>query len=166
MDNKTKSRKELAQENFLAGYNCAQSIVLAFSDVTGLEEEQLSKIACSFGGGMGRLREVCGALSGVFMVAGLLYGYSGPEEGEVKAEQYRKIQELGNRFREKNGSMICRDLLRLGEGASDHVPSERTKEYYEERPCLKIVGNAAEILEEYIREQEITLIGEAKEKNR
>ena len=102
---------------------------------------------------MGRLREVCGALSGIFMIAGLLYGYSGPEEGEIKAEQYRKIQELGNRFREKNGSMICRDLLGLPEGADSHVPSERTGEYYKERPCLRIVGNAAEILEEFIREQ-------------
>ena len=149
-----KSRKEMAQENFLAGYNCAQSIVLAFSDMTGLDREILSKTACSFGGGMGRLREVCGALSGVFMITGLLYGYSGPEEGEVKAEQYRKIQELGNQFREKNGSMICRELLGLGEGASCHVPSQRTEKYYEERPCLKIIGNAAEILEEYIRKQE------------
>lgn len=149
----TKSRKETAQDNFLAGYNCAQSIVLAFSDMTGLDEESLSKMACSFGGGMGRLREVCGALSGIFMIAGLLYGYSGPEEGEIKAEQYRKIQELGNRFREKNGSMICRDLLGLPEGADSHVPSERTGEYYQERPCLRIVGNAAGILEEFIREQ-------------
>ena len=140
----------MAQDNFLAGYNCAQSIALAFSDMTGLDKEVLSKIACTFGGGMGRLREVCGALSGVFMITGLLYGYFEPEEGEVKAEQYRKIQELGKRFREKNGSMICRELLGLGEGASNYIPTQRNEKYYEERPCLRIIGNAAEILEEYI----------------
>ena len=150
-----KSRREMAQENFLAGYNCAQSIALAFVDVTGLDEEKLSRLSSSFGGGMGRLREVCGALSGVFMIAGLLYGYDGPETGEVKAAHYQRIQELGKRFQEENGSMICRELLGLSEGADAPTPAARTKEYYEDRPCLSIVGNAAAILEEYIRERDI-----------
>ena len=102
------TRREIAMENFKKGYNCSQSIVLAFEDILPMDGATLSKMASSFGGGMGRLREVCGSVTGMFMVAGLLYGYDGPETGEIKAEHYARIQELAHRFEEKHGTIISR----------------------------------------------------------
>lgn len=147
------TRKEAAMDYFYQGYNCSQSLVLAFKDLLDIDEETISKLACSFGGGMGRLREVCGSVSGMFMVMGLLYGYSGPEKGEVKADHYARIQELAHRFEEKHGSIVCRELLGLSVRHDSPVPEERTKEYYSKRPCPEIIGSAAEILEKYIEEQ-------------
>ena len=97
-----------AAELFLKGYNCAQAIVVAFSDLTGLSPEFSAKMASSFGGGMGRMREVCGAVSGMLMVAGILYGYDQPEDGLVKKEHYALVQELAGQFREAVGSIVCR----------------------------------------------------------
>lgn len=148
------TRKERAMKNFTDGYNCAQSVVLAFSDLLELDEETLSRLSCSFGGGMGRLREVCGSVSGMFMVAGLLYGYDGPETGKVKAEHYARIQELAHRFEEKNGSIICRELLGLNVKHDASTPSARTAEYYRKRPCKELIGMAAEILDDFIRASE------------
>jgi C_GCAxxG_C_C family probable redox protein len=139
-------------ENFMKGYNCAQAVVLAFADMLPIEPAELSKMACSFGGGMGRLREVCGSVSGMFMVAGLLYGYDGPETGPVKANHYARIQELARRFTEKNGSIVCRELLGLDVKHDSPVPEARNAEYYKKRPCRELVGDAAEILEQYIAE--------------
>ena len=147
------SRREAAMNNFRSGYNCSQSIVKAFADLLPADEQMLLKMASSFGGGMGRLREVCGSVSGMFMVAGLLYGYDGPETGQVKADHYAKIQELAHRFEEKHGSIVCRELLNLGIRHDSPVPEARTKEYYKKRPCAEIIGDAAEILEQYIKEQ-------------
>ncbi len=147
------TRKEAAMDYFYQGYNCSQSLVLAFKDLLDIDEKTISKLACSFGGGMGRLREVCGSVSGMFMVMGLLYGYSGPEKGEVKADHYARIQELAHRFEEKHGSIVCRELLGLSVRHDSPVPEERTKEYYSKRPCPEIIGSAAEILEKYIEEQ-------------
>ncbi len=146
------TRREMAMENFMKGYNCSQSIVLAFADMLDIDEVTLSKMASSFGGGMGRLREVCGSVSGMFMVAGLLYGYDGPETGEKKAEHYARIQELARRFEEKHGSIVCRELLGLSVRHDVPVPEARTAEYYKKRPCPEIIGDAAEILEGYINE--------------
>ncbi|SFI32728.1 C_GCAxxG_C_C family probable redox protein [Pseudobutyrivibrio sp. OR37] len=146
------TRREAAMENFKKGYNCSQSIVLAFEDLLPIDSKQLSKMASSFGGGMGRLREVCGSVSGMFMVAGLLYGYDGPETGEVKAEHYARIQELAHRFEEKHGTIICREMLGLNVKHDNPTPEARTQEYYKKRPCGEIIGDAAEILEEYIQE--------------
>ena len=101
---------------------------------------------------MGRLREVCGAVSGMFMVVGLLYGYDGPETGKIKAEHYARIQELAHRFEEKNGSIVCRELLGLTVRRDVPVPEARTAEYYKKRPCPEIIGEAAEILEQFINE--------------
>ncbi len=101
---------------------------------------------------MGRLREVCGSVSGMFMVAGLLYGYDGPETGAPKAELYARIQELASRFEAKNGSIVCREILGLGVGHDSPAPEARTPEYYRKRPCPEIIGDAAEILDEYIRD--------------
>ena len=144
------TRREMAMANFLKGYNCSQSIVLAFEDMLPADKTTLAKMASSFGGGMGRLREVCGAVSGMFMVSGLLYGYDGPETGQVKADHYARIQELARRFEDKQGSIVCRELLGLNVHHDVSVPEARTEEYYKKRPCIQIVGDAAEILEEYI----------------
>ena len=147
------TRREAAMANFMKGYNCSQSVVLAFADMLNIDEATLSKISCSFGGGMGRLREVCGSVSGMFMVAGLLYGYDGPETGQVKADHYARIQELAKRFEEKHGSIVCRELLGLSVRHDIPVPEARTSEYYKKRPCPEIIGDAAEILEQFINEQ-------------
>ena len=147
------TRREAAMANFMKGYNCSQSVVLAFADMIDIDEATLSKLSSSFGGGMGRLREVCGSVSGMFMVAGLLYGYDGPETGQVKADHYARIQELAKRFEEKHGSIVCRELLGLTVRHDIPVPEARTSEYYKKRPCPEIIGDAAEILEQFINEQ-------------
>ncbi len=147
------TRREAAMGNFYKGYNCSQALTLAFADLIDLDEKTLSKMASSFGGGMGRLREVCGSVSGMFMITGLLYGYDGPETGDVKAEHYARIQELARRFEEKHGTIVCREMLGLSVRHDVPVPEARTKEYYKKRPCAEIIGDAAEILEEYIKEQ-------------
>jgi C_GCAxxG_C_C family probable redox protein len=148
------TRREKAMANFKNGYNCSQSIVLAFADQTDVDEETLLKMASSFGGGMGRLREVCGSVSGMFMITGLLYGYDGPETGTVKADHYARIQELAHRFEEKHGSIVCRELLGLNVRHDAPVPEARTEAYYKKRPCAEIIGDAAEILEQFINGKE------------
>ncbi len=149
------SRREQAMNNFKKGYNCSQSLVLAFSDILPIDTEVLSKMASSFGGGMGRLREVCGSVSGMFMIAGILYGYDGPQTGEVKANHYARIQELAHKFEEEHGSIICREMLGLDVKHDIPIPEARTEEYYKKRPCAEIIGDAAEILEKYIKENPI-----------
>ena len=144
------TRREAAMANFLKGYNCSQALALTFADLVPIDENTLLKMASSFGGGMGRLREVCGSVSGMFMIAGLLYGYDGPETGEVKTEHYARIQELAKRFEEKHGTIICREMLGLSVRHDTPVPEARTKEYYQKRPCAEIIGDAAEILEQFI----------------
>ena len=141
--------------HFREGYNCSQSLVLTFADLLPLEESVLLKMSSSFGGGMGRLREVCGSVSGMFLVCGLLYGYDGPETGPVKAEHYARIQELARRFEEKHGSIVCRELLGLSVRRESPVPEARTAEYYRKRPCPEIIGDAAEILERFISENPV-----------
>ena len=112
-----------------------------------MDEKTAAKLASSFGGGMGCLREVCGAVSGMFMVTGMLYGYDDPKAPEEKKEHYGKIQELAAKFKEQNGSIVCRELLGLDGGANRQTPELRTAEYYKKRPCKELVGMAAEILE-------------------
>lgn len=143
-------RREKAMRLFEEGYNCTQSVFLAFADLYVLDQKTAARISSSFGGGMGRLREVCGTVSGMFMTAGILYGYDTPGAREEKAEHYARIQELAKRFEEKNGSIICRKLLGLSVERENPVPEERTAEYYKKRPCKQLVGDAAEIMEEYI----------------
>ncbi len=141
------SREEKARENFLKGYNCAQAVLLAFADLTGIDEDTLARLASPFGGGMGRMREVCGAVSGMFMAEGLLQGYSAPEANGEKKELYARIQALAARFSEECGSIICRELL-PGKADSAPTPTERTPEFYKKRPCADLVALAAKILEE------------------
>lgn len=149
------TRREMAMDNFRKGYNCSQSLILAFADMLPCEAASLSRMGSSFGGGMGRLREVCGAVSGMFMVAGFLYGYEGPETGKVKAEHYARIQELARRFEEKHGSIVCREMLGLDVRRDSPVPEARTAEYYKKRPCPEIIGDAADILEQFIKEEPV-----------
>ena len=140
-----------AAELFLGGYNCAQSVVVAFSDLTGLDKDFSAKFASSFGGGMGRMREVCGAVSGMLMVAGLLYGYTDPgEEDRNKKAHYQLVQYLAGKFREEVGSIVCREILK--NPPSDPNPSPRTAEYYAIRPCARMVLLAGQILDDYIKE--------------
>lgn len=136
----------LAAELFTQGYNCAQAIAVAFSDEIGMEKAQAAKMASSFGGGMGRMREVCGAVTGMFMVAGLLFGYDDPKAREPKAAHYALIQELAGEFRAECGSIVCRELLG-GTADTGSVPTDRTAEFYKKRPCAELVGLAAHILE-------------------
>lgn len=141
-------RSIYAAELFLEGYNCAQAVAMAFGDVTGLDKGYCAKMASSFGGGMGRMREVCGAVSGMLLVAGLLYGYDDPADDEKKKNHYALVQELAGKFREQAGSIICREILK--NPSSDPNPSPRTQEYYRQRPCARMVMLATEILEQYI----------------
>lgn len=141
-------RAERAAELFLQGYNCAQAVAVAFADLTGLSPELSAKMASSFGGGMGRMREVCGAVSGMLLVTGLLYGYDAPEDAQGKKELYALVQSLAGQFRQQNGSIVCRELL--NNPPSDPNPSPRTAEYYRQRPCAAMVYTAAQILDDYI----------------
>jgi C_GCAxxG_C_C family probable redox protein len=140
-----------ARENFLEGYNCSQSVVAAFCDVLKLDRQQALRMASSFGGGMGRLREVCGCVSGMFMIVGFLYGYDDPKAYEGKRELYGRIQDLAGQFKKANGSIICRELL--GVAGQDHspIPGKRTEEYYKKRPCPNLAAFTAELLAEYIQ---------------
>lgn len=147
-------RGQRAKELFLEGYNCAQSVVVAYEDYFEESTETLAMMVSAFGGGMGRLREVCGAVSGMFFVLSKLFGYADPKAKEEKMDLYARVQELAARFRERNGSIICRELLGLQEKVSVPVPEERTAEYYQKRPCPDIIADAADILEEYLKEQE------------
>lgn len=150
IDPKKSVRGQAATDNFLKGYNCTQAVVLAFADLLEMDEKILLRMSSSFGGGMGRLREVCGTVSGMFIVAGLLYGYDDPGAFEEKAVHYGRIQELARIFRAYQGSIVCRELLGLGGGAESPVPEKRTADYYQKRPCAELAGLAAAILEHYI----------------
>lgn len=148
-------KTEKAKELFKQGYNCSQAVLGVFCEELGLDFDTAIKIASSFGGGMGRMREVCGTVSGMFMAAGL--AFSTPDNN--KAEQYQIVQELARRFKEKNGSIICRELLEGVETSTSPIPSERTEGYYKKRPCIELVGDSVEIFEEYLKEAKSKIVG-------
>lgn len=143
-----------AAQLFVDGYNCAQAVLLAFEDVTGLDRKNAAKMISGFGGGFGRLREVCGAVSGMTAVLGILYGYDDPEDNENKKAMYQLVQALAGQFRERCGSIVCRNILK--NPPSDPVPSPRTEEYYANRPCVRMVYTAAAILDAYIAEHPVS----------
>ena len=159
MEEKMTPHEARAAELFLSGAVCAQAVFCAFCDLHGIDFETASKLSSSMGGGVGRLREVCGAFSGMVMTAGLLYGFSVPPVQNEKSEHYKRIQFLASLFSERWGSVVCRDILssRIGENAvsNNYVPEERTQEYYQRRPCLEAVRLAARILDEYIENNPI-----------
>lgn len=151
-----------AERLFLEGYNCAQAVFCAFCDKTGLTVGQAARLSSSFGGGMGRLREVCGTVSGALLALGMLCGYSDPADPEAKAKHYRLVQEYARRFREKNGTIICRELLKDVPVTLGDTPEPRTPEFYARRPCLRLAGEAAAILDEMLAELEKPEIQEEK----
>lgn len=155
MEKEFGARGTRAKELFLEGYNCAQAVVLAYEDFFDESPEILAQMVSAFGGGMGRLREVCGSVSGMFFVLSKVYGYAEPKDTKGKTDLYARVQELAERFKERNDSIVCRELLGLQEKTSAPVPEERTPDYYKKRPCPDIIGDAADILEQYLKEQGI-----------
>ena len=150
------SKGDIAKQNFLNGYNCSQAVLLAFCEDFGLEKETALKISEPFGGGMGRMREVCGTVTGMFMVLGLAMGNSDAKDGSTKKNVYKSVQELAEKFKQDNGSIICRELLGLQKANEEsYVPSELTTEYYKKRPCPELCKYAADILEDYLKEENI-----------
>ena len=137
-----------AAELFLSGYNCAQAVAVAFHEELGLTEKQAARMASAFGGGMGRMREVCGAVSGMLFVLGTLYGYDTPGDDATKKRLYGDVQALAGAFRAENGHIVCRELLK--NPPSDPNPSPRTAEYYAQRPCARMVMTAARLMEEFL----------------
>ncbi len=142
-------RSDRGEELFRSGCNCSQAVVCAFEDRLGLDGKTLLRLSSSFGGGMGRLREVCGTVSGMFIVAGLLYGYDNVVDRGLKIDHYKLIQDLAAKFKEKNKYIVCRQLLGLDKPENTYIPEERTESYYKKRPCIQYVRDAIEILEEY-----------------
>ncbi len=163
----TETRKEKAMRLFKEGYNCSQAVFAAYADKYGIEEDMALKLSASFGGGMGRMREVCGAVSGMFLVAGLETGTADGKDVAGKKANYDMVQALAEEYRKENGSIICKELLGLvpmkkekeqsAEGTdvvaapfTDTQPEARTEEYYKKRPCAELVGQACEILDQIL----------------
>ena len=150
------SRAERAKDFFKQGYACSQALALAFCDLTNVCEEEMLRLTLPFGGGLGRLRLTCGAVSGMAVIVGLIFAGS-ENSPENKIQTYAITRELCERFQNENGSLICADLLT---GANVQVTvggdaEKRTEAYYKKRPCADIVYSAAEILENYLKEKGI-----------
>jgi len=144
-------KNDIAMALFRNGANCAQAVVGAYAEECGLEFDQAMRLASSFGAGMGRLREICGAVSGMFMVVGLRQGYCDLKCKASKDQHYARVQALAAEFKSKTGSLICREMLGVSKGADTPVSEERSAEYYKKRPCLQIVGLAAQIVEDHLK---------------
>ena len=142
----SRARKLFKEE----GYNCCQAIVLAYNDIFGLDQKTAACLASGFGGGMGRLREVCGSVSGMVFLCGLLSPADDPTDKKAKTANYALVQEVANDFKAINGSIICRELLGLTQKSESPEPSDRTSEYYRKRPCEELVGISARIIGEKI----------------
>lgn len=155
-DNKALKRSLQAEAYFTEGYNCSQSVFMAFADIYGFDKETAARLSASFGGGFGRMREVCGCVSGMALVSGMETGAVIGKDAEGKKHNYDVMQKLAGKFTEINGSIICRELLGLGKDGKPvdttvTKPDERNAEYYKKRPCKELVRLAAEILEEEFR---------------
>ncbi len=151
---KSSIKGELARELFHKGANCAQAVACAFSEECGLPPEKMARLASGFGAGMGRMREVCGAVSGMTLVANLIFGPEDVTDKVGKDAQYTHVQTLAERFKAETGSIVCRELLGLAPKQSDSPISEaRTETYYKKRPCVEMVVLATTILEEYLGEK-------------
>lgn len=146
-----------ARALFEEGYNCAQSVAGAFAEEMGIPLPQVVRMISAFGGGIGRLRETCGAVSGMAFVIGTLYGYDSPTAVEEKKELYALTQQLVRAFEAQSGSLLCRQLLGITGEERDPTPEERTPEYYNRRPCPALIAQAADILDGYIRENKYEL---------
>ncbi len=146
---------EAAKQLFYQGYNCAQSVFCAFTDVTGYDLDTSARMASSFGGGLGRLRETCGVVSAAALVLGIVKGYDDPSDYDAKKRHYALVREFAERFRAECGSINCRELLTMAglQPVSGGEPEERSEEFYRKRPCPKLVCEAARILDEFLSEQ-------------
>ena len=144
---------EIAKQLFFKGYNCAQSVFCAFTDVTGYDIDTSARMASSFGGGLGRLRETCGAVSAAALILGIVNGYADPDDYEAKKQHYELVREFADKFKEKDKSIICRELLTEASlnPESGGAPEQRSEEYYQKRPCPNLVYDAALILDEMIQ---------------
>lgn len=139
------TKGELAEQLFKSGLNCSQAVATAFCKEMNISEDMAKRLTFGFGGGMGRMREVCGTVSAMTFVLSGIY------VNDTKAQIYERVQTVAEEFRTRNGSIICRDLLGLSiTGADSPIPSERTEEYYKKRPCSELAADAADILEKYI----------------
>lgn len=143
MEIKIEERKQQAIDNFIAGYNCSQAVFMAYTDLFDIDEKLAKQISAPFGGGMGRMGEVCGALSGAFMSIGLRYPADDPGDKTAKAENYKAVQRVAEPFRQKFGSIICRDLLDVKRQKTQHDPAEANSELFAKRPCARFVAEAA-----------------------
>lgn len=153
-DEDLEKRVAQAVDNFMAGYGCCQSVVAAFSDLYGLDETLAKRIAAGFGGGVGRMRMMCGAVSGIVMLVGLDCGQTKGNDLEGKSACYKVVQDLLARSKEENGSLICAEILGIQgneKAHSSYVASPRTAEYYKLRPCAAKVESAARIFANYLR---------------
>ena len=149
-------RVERAVENFMAGYGCCQSVVAAFADLYGLDDTLAKKVAAGFGGGVGRLRMMCGAVSGIVMLVGLDCGQTEGSDREGKSACYKVVQELLARSKQENGSLICAEILGIKgyeKAQNSYVASPLTAEYYKTRPCAAKVESAARIFADYLKEK-------------
>ncbi len=147
-------RVELATQYFTDGYNCCQSVVMAYADYIGVDKQTLALASAPFGGGMGRLREVCGSVSGMFMVSGFVFKADDPNDAAARKKGYQVVQELAKGFTELNGSIVCRELLGLTVKSQEPTPEARTPEYYKKRPCKELVGISARLIGQKINENE------------
>ena len=153
-DEDLEKRVAQAVDNFMAGYGCCQSVLAAFSDLYGLDETLAKRIAAGFGGGVGRMRMMCGAVSGIVMLVGLDCGQTKGSDSEGKSACYKVVQDLLARSKEENGSLICAEILGIQgneKAHSSYVASPRTAEYYKLRPCAAKVESAARIFADYLR---------------
>ena len=142
-------REAAARAYFQKGYNCCQSVLLAFNDILGLTEEKAAALGSGFGGGFGRMREVCGAVSGMTFLAGAICPAANPEKHDERTANYALVQKMAGKFKERNGSIICRELLQLrADEKRSPEPEKRTSSYYHSRPCETMVGTAARIVAE------------------
>ena len=155
IDINPEDRQEKAEKLFMEGYNCCQAVLLAFEDILEVDRGTLLRVASGFGGGMARLREVCGTVSAMAMIAGFLSPAEDPSNMEQRRENYALVQKFAARFREGKGSIICRELLGMRQGADKPEPSERTPQYYRTRPCAALVGYSARILAEYLENPDL-----------
>lgn len=150
------NREDLAEKYFREGYNCSMAVIKTFEDLFKEEDiDLLLRVSSPFGGGFGRMREVCGAFSSLTIIVGLLFGYSTPEKGEKKKELYSLLQDLASKCKSLNGSIVCKELLGLKEYTLSPKAEERSEEFYKKRPCIGIIRNTTSVLEEYLKEAKI-----------
>lgn len=144
------SRVEVAAELFASGFNCAQSVFAAYADLFGMDRETALKLSCPMGGGMGRMREVCGTVSAMSMLSGLKGGNTDPHDEAAKKASYELVRKMAADFKAENGTIVCRELLGLDRMEESAAPSARTAQYYAKRPCKELVRCAARIVEKHL----------------